>query len=93
MKTTLDLKPKAKKFIEQLPLKHQRQIKNYILALQNNPQPHDARPLIGYAPYLRTDVGEYRIIYKHEKSKNLITIVLVGKRNGDEIYRIAKRNL
>lgn len=91
--TNIDLKPRAKRFIQTLPPKHQRQIKDYILSLQNNPQPHDSRPLIGYAPYLRADTGEYRIIYRYESKKDLVTVVLVGKRNGDEIYRIAKRVL
>lgn len=89
----LDLKPKAKKFIQSLQKKQQRQLKDYILSLENNPKPQDARPLIGYDNYIRSDVGEYRIIYRHDKKKDLITVVLVGKRNDDEIYRIAKRVL
>ena len=89
----LDLKPRAVKFIKTLPPKHKPQIKNYILSLQKNPTPQDVRPLIGYAPYMRADVGEYRIVYKHEPKKNLITVVVVGKRNDGAIYRIAKRVL
>ncbi|CAL7963152.1 hypothetical protein GAMM_40179 [Gammaproteobacteria bacterium] len=49
--TTLDLKPKAKKFIVFLPPKHQRQIKDRILSLQNNPLPHDAKKLLGHENY------------------------------------------
>lgn len=87
----VDLKPRAKKFIESLPPKHKRQLKDYILSLQKEPRPQDIRPLIGYDQYLRADVGEYRIIYRHEDKK--ITVVLVGKRNDGEVYRIAKRIL
>jgi len=87
----LDLKPKALKFIKTLPKKHKRQIKNYILRLQNNPLPHDARPLSGYNPYLRADCGEYRIIYKINSKKDFVTIILVGKRNGGEVYKQFKR--
>lgn len=90
---TLDLKPRAKKFIESLPPKHQRQVKDYILSLQDNPVPHDAKKLLGYEKYTRVDVGEYRIIYRHDCAENLLTVVLVGKRNGGEVYRIAKRIL
>jgi mRNA interferase RelE/StbE len=90
---SLDLKPKAKKFIESLPPKHKRQIKDGILALQNIPAPHDAKKLMGYENYNRIDIGEYRIIYRHDHKKDLITVVLVGKRNDDEVYRIAKRTL
>lgn len=89
----LDLKPKAAKFIEKLPPKHKRQIKDYILDLQQNPLPQDVRPLTGFFPYMRADVGEYRIIYKYEEEQNLVTVVLVGKRNDGEVYRIAKRVL
>lgn len=91
--TTLDLKPKAKKFVTILPPKHKRQIKDRILALQNDPIPHDAKKLHGYQNYIRIDVGEYRIIYRYERQKDLIVIVLVSKRNDGEIYRIAKRVL
>jgi mRNA interferase RelE/StbE len=37
----------------------------------------------------RTDIGEYRIIYSVDG--NLVEILLVGKRNGDEIYRLWER--
>ena len=87
------LKPRAKKFIQSLSPKHQRQIKDSILNLQMNPLPHDSRPLKGYAPCLRSDVGEYRIIYRYSKEESLITIVLVGNRNDQAVYRIAKRIL
>lgn len=89
----LDLKPKAKKFIKSLPPKHQRQVKDRILSLQINPIPHDAKKLMGYEHYIRVDIGEYRIIYRYENVKDLITVVLVGKRNDDEVYRITKRLL
>jgi mRNA interferase RelE/StbE len=90
---TIDLKPKAKKFITFLPPKHKRQIKGRILSLQNDPLPHDAKKLLGHENYTRIDVGEYRVIYRYEEEKDLIIIALVGKRNDGEIYRIAKRTL
>ena len=88
--TTLDLKPKAKKFIVSLPPKHSRQVKNRILGLQKNPIPHDSKKLQGYENYIRVDIGEYRIIYRYNKKSDIVIVVLVGKRNDDEIYRIAK---
>lgn len=89
----LDLKRKAEKFISSLPAKHKRQVKDAILALQDNPIPQDSRELISYENYRRVDTGEYRIIYCYDTAADLITIVLVGKRNDNEIYRIAKRTL
>jgi mRNA interferase RelE/StbE len=93
MTTSLDLKLKAKKFIISLPPKHERQIKDRILELQKNPIPHDSKKLQGYEDYIRVDIGEYRIIYRYNKEKELITVILIGKRNDGEVYRIAKRTL
>ena len=89
----IDLKPKAQKFIESLPPKHRRQVKDQILALQGKPCPHDSKKLQGYENYNRVDIGEYRIIYRYEIKRDIVTVILVGKRNDDEIYRIAKRIL
>ncbi|MBS0352029.1 MAG: type II toxin-antitoxin system RelE/ParE family toxin [Proteobacteria bacterium] len=89
----IDLKPRAKKFIKSLPPKHKRQVKDHILSLADNRLPHDTKKLIGYEDYLRTDIGEYRIIYRYEPKPDIVIGVLVGKRSGDEIYRIAKRLL
>lgn len=89
----LDLKRKAKNFIESLPPKHKRQVKDCVLSLKDNPVPHDSRKLMGYENYTRVDIGEYRVIYRYEEEKDLVTVVLIGKRNDDEIYRITKRNL
>jgi mRNA-degrading endonuclease RelE of RelBE toxin-antitoxin system len=88
---TICLKPRAVKFIKSLPPKHKEQVKKYILSLQNDPMPHDVRPLTGYSPYVRADVGEYRIIYIYDSEKDLITVVLVGKRNDGSVYRTMKR--
>ncbi|NNM59001.1 MAG: type II toxin-antitoxin system RelE/ParE family toxin [Legionellales bacterium] len=89
----IDIKPKAKKFIETLPPKHQRQIKESILSLQQEPLPQDAKKLMGYENYTRIDIGEYRIVYRFEENDDLITVVLAGKRNDNDIYRVAKRTL
>ena len=87
----VDLKPRARKFIEILPPKHKRQVKDRILALLENPNPSDSKKLLGYENYLRADIGEYRIIYRYSKTQ--VTVVLIGKRNDDEVYRIAQRIL
>lgn len=89
----IDLKPKVVKFIEMLPPKHKRQVKDRILDLKNEPMPHDSKKLIGYDDYLRVDSGEYRVIYRYNANEFLITVALVGKRNDSSIYRIAKRTL
>jgi mRNA interferase RelE/StbE len=89
----LDLKKKAHKFIQSLPPKHKRQVKDRILSLQDDPIPHDAKKLLGYENYIRIDVGEYHVVYRYDSKKDLVIIVLVGKRNDSEVYRISKRTL
>ena len=83
----VQFRKKARKFIDGLPKKHRRQVNDYILDLCDNPKPQDSKELTGYKPYLRGDVGEYRIIYKYETHSKLITVAVIGKRNGGEVYK------
>jgi len=89
--TDIRLKPSVVKFIKTLPPKHQRQVKDYLLKLTDNPQPPDTKPLKGYGPYLRGDSGEYRVIYRYDKRRDCVTVVLVGRRNNDDVYKRFKR--
>lgn len=85
----LDITKQTKKFLETLPPKQFRQVVNKILELITNPEPKDSIKLKGY-PFRRTDIGEYRIIYRLEK--DCIKIAYAGKRNDDETYRVLKRS-
>lgn len=87
----IDLKPRVVKYINTLPTKHKRQIKDCILSLNKQPIPQDSKKLVGYENYLRIDSGEYRIIYR--VTDDIVTVVLIGKRNDSEVYRIAQRIL
>ena len=73
---------KAQKFLDDLPPKQFRQIVKKVFALLENPKPHDSEELRGY-PFLRNDIGEYRIIYDVEG--DTLRLILVGKRNDDEV--------
>ena len=54
--------------------------------------PQDSIALQGkLRQFRRVDVGEYRIIY-HFKD-DVLFIVVIGKRNDDDIYRRMKRRL
>ena len=75
---------KAQKFLDDLPPKQFRQIMKKVFALLENPKPHDSEGLRGY-PFLRNDVGEYRIIY--DVQGDTLRLILVGKRNDAEMYR------
>ena len=84
---------KVEKFIKKLPPKHQVQVKKYILNLQENPIPHDSKLLKNYELIRRGDSGEYRIIYTVDEKIKTVYVILVGKRNGEEVYRILKNLL
>ncbi len=79
----------SKKFVEKLPFKHKRQILEKTLSLAKDPLPPDSKPLKGFLGFFRTDIGEYRIIYKIFEPD--VIIYLIGKRNDDEVYRKFKR--
>jgi mRNA interferase RelE/StbE len=41
----------------------------------------------------RVDSGEYRIVYRFDTNLDLVEVILVGKRNDDEVYKQLKRLL
>jgi len=90
---TIQLKSAVIKWMKSLPPKHRQQIKNYLLKLVQHPIPHDSKTLINYAPYRRGDIGEYRVIYRYDKQDDNVTVVLIGKRNDNDIYKRMKRLL
>ena len=52
-----------------------------------DPLPNDSKQLKGYADLYRVDSGEYRIVYRFKSQEDLVEIILVGKRNDDEVYK------
>jgi len=86
----IEISKKAEKFIRKLPPKQARQVAAKILELRYNPEPHDSILLKGHKKYRRTDIGEYRIVYLVRELIVLI-MVLVDKRNDDDVYKKLKR--
>lgn len=85
----LDITRDAYKFVADLQAKQYRQVVQKVFALLNDPQPNDSAQLQGY-DYLRTDIGEFRIIYKFDE--DTVSVILIGRRNDDEVYRqLARR--
>lgn len=84
----LDMTNDALKFVQGIQNKQYKQIVGKILDLLKNPRPNDSILLKGYSFY-RTDIGEYRIIYSIDT--DTVTVILVGKRNDDEVYRQLNR--
>jgi mRNA interferase RelE/StbE len=80
----------AEKFLRQVLPKHARQIGGKVMALLENPQPHDSLLLKGAAAlYRRADIGEYRIVYR--ANGDVLEVVLIGKRNDDDVYKMVRR--
>jgi mRNA interferase RelE/StbE len=78
-------------FLKGLPPKIAAQIAKKVLDLNVNPLPNDSKQLIGYPGYYRVDSGEDRIIYNFNPEEDLVEIILVGKRNDDEVYKKLER--
>jgi mRNA interferase RelE/StbE len=77
----------ARKFLDALPPKQFRQIMLRVLKLLENPQPQDSEQMTGY-PFLRNDIGEYRIVY--DVQGDTLRLLVVGKRNDSEVYKELK---
>lgn len=80
-------------FLKGLQPKIAAQIAKKVLALNVAPLPADSKALIGYADYYRVDSGEYRIVYRFNVDEDLVEVILVGKRNDDEVYKKLERFL
>lgn len=86
----LNLSKRSAKFLDKLPKKQFNQINGKIMALLIEPAPPDSSLLKGQASdYRRADFGEYRIVYR--VNGDTLEVILIGKRNDDEVYKALKR--
>jgi mRNA interferase RelE/StbE len=80
-------------FLKGLQPKIAAQISKKVLSLNVDPLPADSKELVGYSGYYRVDSGEYRIVYRFLPEQDLVEVILVGKRNDDDVYKKLKRLL
>jgi mRNA interferase RelE/StbE len=86
----LRMTKQALKACQGLDAKQYRQVVSAILALLTNPELHDSQQLRGATRgERRVHVGEFRVIYAI--TGETVEILVVGKRNGDEVYKIWQR--
>jgi mRNA interferase RelE/StbE len=86
----LNMTKQALKFWGTLDKKQQQQIGQKIVSLMVNARPSDSETLSGAKQgERRVDVGEYRIIYTHDNE--VVDVIVIGKRNGDEVYKLWKQ--
>ena len=82
---TIDIRPRARRSIRQLDTPARKAIASAIDSLASEPRPADVTALKGHRPWLRTRVGDYRIIYAVDDSAHVVTVAAVGHRR--EVYR------
>ena len=80
-------------FLKGLQPKIAVQISKKVLSLNLDPFPTDYKALKGYPNYYRVDSGEFRIVYTYNAETDTVVIILIDKRNDDEIYKKLKRLL
>jgi len=85
------LSNQAGKFLKKLEPKHRKQVVGKIKELMSDPHPHDSKTVRDHPPYMRADIGEYRLIYKTQDDRQLILIAIIGKRNDDHVYKLFQR--
>lgn len=78
-------------FLKGLQPKVAAQLAKKVLALNIDPLPSDSKALKGYSDLFRVDSGEYRIVYRYLPQDDIVTVLLVGKRNDDDVYKQLKR--
>jgi len=83
----LNLSNDAAGFVTSLEAKQARQVWNKIVALMKDPRPNDSIDL--GEGFFRTSIGEFRIAYRFDDKT--LSVIIVGKRNDDEIYKRLKR--
>jgi mRNA interferase RelE/StbE len=77
--------PVARKEIIALTHAIQRRIDRKIIALADDPRPHDVKALHGEKGLYRIRVGDYRIVYSVEDK--IITVIIVRVRHRKDVYR------
>jgi mRNA interferase RelE/StbE len=82
---SIELKPRASKFIEAQPQKIQHQLFAHIEALASNPRPAGCKLLYTEEKLYRIRSGNFRIIYQIQDKILLVVVVKIGNRK--DIYR------
>ena len=71
--------PKAKKELDNLPLKDFRQLDKAIWALAQNPRPRGVKKLRG--PHYRIRIGDWRVVYAVFDRDQLVIVGKVARRS------------
>lgn len=82
---SLKVKRRAEKEIASIPPKIRRQLLGRIIALEQDPRPHDSIALKGEEDAFRVDSGNYGILYHIDTEAREVTVFRVRHRK--DVYR------
>jgi mRNA interferase RelE/StbE len=77
--------PPAQKDLDGFSDKFLSKLENIILGLYDQPRPHNSKKLSGGGSQWRIRMGDYRILYEIDDSKNLVNVYRIAHRK--EAYR------
>jgi mRNA interferase RelE/StbE len=80
---TIDVRPRARRSLQQLDPSVQKAIAEVIDGLAADPRPPGSLPLTGHRPYLRVRSGDDRVVYTVDDSARVVTIAAAGHRSRD----------
>jgi mRNA interferase RelE/StbE len=84
----LSLTNDADRFLAHLDARQFKQVVRRIFELATDATPADSIKMAG-SNFHRVDQGEYRIVYLFDA--DTVYLIIVGKRNDDEVYKKASR--
>lgn len=92
-KYRVELDADAQEQFDSLGEKLRRQIRNKVVALEDNPRPRGARRIYDHedGPILRVRSGDYRIIYQIRDEVLVVLVITIGLRR--DVYQVVKRRL
>ena len=82
---SVSLMPQAQKDLDSFSGKFLSKLENIILELYDEPRPHNSKKLSGGGSKWRIRMGNYRILYEIDDSKNLVKVYRIADRK--EVYR------
>ena len=80
MRWIVETAPPARKDLERLPRNERKRVEAALLDMRATPYGGDTRKLRGREMLYRRRVGSYRIVFKIEQKRQVVTIVEIGRR-------------
>jgi len=76
----VELRPPAQSALDRLPLEVQGRIITKAMTLAENPRPQGVKKLQGQIGLYRVRVGSFRIVYRIDDPRRVVTITIIADR-------------